>query len=162
MSKADEYEEALARLDRIKAAGKISDKDYEFHKARLNGEARSAARPQGAKLLRFAVIVAAFIGILWLGSMCSGRGGDDKPSQSAMTTEARQQCRQSVKDKLKSPATARFSDESVSGSGPNATYTVTGSVDSENSFGALIRASFSCSVTFTGGEAQAVRVTALS
>lgn len=82
MSKADEYVEALARLDRTKAAGNISDKEYEFHKARLKGEAKTA-RPLGVKLLRFALIVAVLIGILWVGSMwrCSLYAGNQrKPS----------------------------------------------------------------------------------
>jgi hypothetical protein len=44
---------------------------------------------------------------------------------------------------LKAPSTADFSDESVSGSGP---WKITGSVDSENSFGAMLRAPWSFKV----------------
>jgi hypothetical protein len=36
--------------------------------------------------------------------------------------------------------------DDVSGSGP---YTVTGTVDSENSFGAMLRSNFQCTVTVT-------------
>jgi hypothetical protein len=53
------------------------------------------------------------------------------------------------------------SDEFESGSGQSGTYTVTGSVDSENSFGAVVRSEFTCEVVFAAGEAKTVRVTSL-
>ena len=62
---------------------------------------------------------------------CSKRVSDD--------TEARAQCREAVKDRLKSPATAKFSDEKVTGSDPDAVWFVSGAVDSQSGFGALIR-----------------------
>ncbi|MEU7904086.1 hypothetical protein [Actinoplanes sp. NPDC049118] len=56
--------------------------------------------------------------------------------------------------RLKSPATARFSGvaiASVDTSAVGETYTVTGSVDAENGFGALIRSRFTCIVHPDGG-----------
>ena len=108
-----------------------------------------------------AVILLCFGGAVFL----FGGGKGDRgsvPSQSAMTVEARAQCRGAVKDKLKAPATAKFSDESVTGSDPDSVWFVSGAVDSQNSFGALIRSSFECSVTFKSGEASTVMVTSLS
>lgn len=69
-------------------------------------------------------------------------------SSSDNTVEAQIACESRVKDALKSPSTADFSDD-VTGSGP---YTVTGTVDSENSFGAMLRSEFQCTVKVTGDQ----------
>ena len=107
------------------------------------------------------IIVAAFV-LIGIFVPVPGAGGKaDVPSLSQMTTEAKAQCREAVKDQLKSPASAKFSDETVTGSEPDAVWFVSGSVDSQNSYGALLRSSFECSVTFANGEASAVRVTSL-
>ena len=52
-----------------------------------------------------------------------------------------------VKNNLKSPTSARFSGESATLSGSS--WTVTGTVDAQNSFGATIRNSFRVTITFT-------------
>lgn len=57
------------------------------------------------------------------------------------------QCEDRVKERLKAPSTAKFDNEEATGSG---TWTVTGTVDSENSFGATLRASFQCTVVVQG------------
>jgi hypothetical protein len=56
------------------------------------------------------------------------------------------QCEARIKDMLKSPSTAQF-DTDATGSG---TWTVTGTVDSENGFGAMVRSSFGCTVKVDG------------
>lgn len=61
-------------------------------------------------------------------------------------------CEDAVKNQLRSPSTAKF-DSSHSGSGPS--FSVTGSVDAENGFGAMVRAYYTCSVTVSGDEATA-------
>lgn len=61
-------------------------------------------------------------------------------------------CEDAVRNQLRSPSTAKF-DSSHSGSGSS--FSVTGSVDAENGFGATVRAYYSCSVTVSGGEAVA-------
>ncbi|WP_437582746.1 hypothetical protein ACSAGD_10790 [Paramicrobacterium sp. CJ85] len=61
-------------------------------------------------------------------------------------TEASMYCEDAVRDQLKAPDTAEF-DTSATGSG---TYTVTGTVDSENSFGAMLRSDFQCTVVIDG------------
>lgn len=63
-------------------------------------------------------------------------------------------CERAVKAQLKSPASAEFGSTSVSGSG--AKYTVAGTVDAENSFGALMRNSFVCEVEVEGGRASVI------
>lgn len=57
---------------------------------------------------------------------------------------AERACERAVRAQLKSPTTAEFSGTRGAGSGSS--YTVTGSVDAENGFGAMIRNSFTCEV----------------
>lgn len=98
-----------------------------------------------------AVVVLAVV--LAVAGYLAGRGDDD---QSAYVKIA---CRDWVKERLKAPATAHFSAESVSQSGD--TYTVTGAVDSENSFGAKIRNTYRCVATHDGESSRLVSLTGL-
>jgi hypothetical protein len=59
----------------------------------------------------------------------------------------RQACERVVRARLKAPATARFSGEATTDNGAGL-WTMTGVVDSENSFGALIRAGWTCQASF--------------
>lgn len=86
------------------------------------------------------VIVIAIVAFCAFGN----HGGDSKDKQSAKNADATSACEKFVKDDLKSPASAQFSGEDVSHDG--SIYTVTGDVDSDNSFGALIRNSFTCTI----------------
>lgn len=67
----------------------------------------------------------------------------DEPS----TYEATKQCERFLEDRLKSPATADF-DLTTTG-GP-ATFTASGTVDSENGFGAMVRSDVTCKITLSG------------
>lgn len=64
---------------------------------------------------------------------------------------ARNLCRTIVKQQLVAPSTAQFSGESgfTANKGP---WQIAGSVDSENGFGAMLRSTYSCRVTFSDGE----------
>jgi hypothetical protein len=64
----------------------------------------------------------------------------------ARREQATEECEDSVKDRLKAPATAQFSEVETTPSGAES-YDVAGAVDSENSFGALIRSHFTCKAT---------------
>ncbi|VXA93668.1 hypothetical protein [Citricoccus sp. K5] len=55
-------------------------------------------------------------------------------------------CERLVKDKLKAPSTAKFSGQSATGSGNS--WTSTGTVESQNSFGAMVANRYTCSVKF--------------
>lgn len=59
-------------------------------------------------------------------------------------------CQDFVKDQLKAPATAEFSDEEATLLA--GTWTVNGNVDAENSFGANLRQSYACVVKHTGND----------
>jgi hypothetical protein len=77
------------------------------------------------------------------------------PSPSAnsapnLSADAIHYCRDTVvTGKLRSPATAKYSNEAVSEMA--GIYTVTGSVDAQNGFGALIRGTFICQLRPGGG-----------
>lgn len=84
-------------------------------------------------------------------------GGGGGTSASDQEHTAFEMCKKFVKDRLKAPESATFrnffqddGEVSVTGSG-NGPYVVTSSVDSENSFGAKLRANFRCTVTNTSG-----------
>lgn len=66
-------------------------------------------------------------------------------SDAGRENDAQVLCEQMVKDRLKSPASADFSGVTAT-EGTGDTYTVAGAVDSQNSFGAKVRNSFSCTV----------------
>jgi hypothetical protein len=68
-------------------------------------------------------------------------------------------CEDFVKDRLKAPSTAEF-ETSVTGFGPE--YTVTGTVDAENSFGARLRNQFTCTVRGDGETWKLVSLEGLS
>jgi len=62
---------------------------------------------------------------------------------------AKDMCHTFVKRRLKAPSTAKFSNETVKG-GPSR-WTVVGEVDSENSFGAMLRSPYICKEHTTDG-----------
>jgi len=73
-------------------------------------------------------------------------GGSEPSAPSGI--EARMQCEKWVKAKLKAPSTADFSGQVVSG-GP-VSWTASGDVDSENSFGGTVRSSWTCEIRIDG------------
>ncbi len=62
---------------------------------------------------------------------------------SSATAKFVEDCQSLVKADLKAPATAQFSEVEVKQEGSK-TYLISGSVDSQNGFGALLRNSFEC------------------
>lgn len=58
-------------------------------------------------------------------------------------------CHDHVEDRLKSPATAEFSDERAVDHA-DGSFTAYGTVDSENGFGALVRNDYMCEVVKRG------------
>ena len=75
-----------------------------------------------------------------------------KDTENAGRAEAIQACRDDVRSQLKAPRTAKFSGETATKL--DGGWRVTGVVDAESSFGALVRTSRSC-VGVTGGSASA-------
>lgn len=72
-----------------------------------------------------------------------GKGTDDAPADPS--GDAKRVCvEEFVPKRLKAPSTAKFSGVTVTSDGD--VYTVAGSVDAQNTFGAMIRSSFTCVV----------------
>ena len=95
--------------------------------------------------------IAALLAFLLIGScaFCSTRGNDGDPDDDS--ARAYVECKSYVRDRLKAPATAEFSSFNSSTVTHDGTrYTVEGTVDSENGFGAKIRNTFTCVVTGSG------------
>ncbi|HEY9475058.1 MAG TPA: hypothetical protein VIS06_14550 [Mycobacteriales bacterium] len=84
----------------------------------------------------------------------------DGPSQASTDHDARRVCEGFVSDRLKSPGSAEFSDETVSHVVDD--YTVTGSVDSENLLGATVRNTFTCAVRSDGDQWRLTSLTGLT
>ncbi|QDY06166.1 hypothetical protein FJK98_02470 [Micromonospora sp. HM134] len=84
--------------------------------------------------------------------------GDDPPSDPG--PDAERVCQDFVKKRLKAPASAEFTGITHTGYGSD--YTVTGSVDAQNTFGATIRSTFTCQVRDAGDEWRLLSLTGLS
>lgn len=89
-------------------------------------------------------LLAAFV--ISVGSGMLG-GGPDEPRE--RTDHARDACHEQVEARLKAPATADFTDTAQTG-GKRGPWTFSGYVDSENSFGAKVRARWSCEARLSG------------
>jgi hypothetical protein len=72
------------------------------------------------------------------------------PSAGTLKYEAADMCHTFVGRQLKSPASADYSNDHVTG-GP-AVFTVVGDVDADNSFGASIRGRYRCVVSKDAGD----------
>jgi len=84
------------------------------------------------------------VGGILIGVVASLIGGNRSDSSSNDNQyEAIAQCEARIERLLKAPSTAEF-DSSATASG--GVWTVTGTVDSENSFGAMLRSNFQCTV----------------
>lgn len=92
--------------------------------------------------LGIAVVVVG--GLMLIGSVF----GDGDSGGSGDSYGAKDACHDWVRDALKSPSTAEFSNDSVVGSGP---WTISGDVDSENSFGAKLRTTWRCEIHADNG-----------
>lgn len=63
---------------------------------------------------------------------------------------ARTACEQFVTNAIKTPSTAKFPDGARVEKNPVGAYVVTGEVDAQNGFGAMIRQTYTCTVTHDG------------
>lgn len=98
----------------------------------------------GAKNFALAIVALVIIVgmiILWLVNIFSDDGKPSVGSGDAVIA-----CQSLVKDELKSPGSAKFSGATATGSGSS--WTSQGEVDSQNGFGAMIRTSYSCVLSY--------------
>jgi hypothetical protein len=87
------------------------------------------------------LVVGAILAIGSLAGRDSGGGGSSYDPDNEY--EAIAQCESRIERLLKAPSTAEFNSTAVRAVG----WRVTGAVDAENSFGAMIRSSYECAVT---------------
>ena len=90
--------------------------------------------------------------------LCSGvlTGGDDEPDEDALRWDAEKVCKDEfIAKRLKAPSTADY-DLDVTG-GPKR-FTVSGTVDAENSFGAKLRNDVTCIVEDEGDRWRLISV----
>jgi hypothetical protein len=104
------------------------------------------------------LIVRAIFGALLLGYVaykvvaggCAGAEPGNNNAEGA--DDAVEICQQNIAKQLKAPATAVFGKASATKTDEDKTWEVTGSVDAQNGFGALIRASWSCKAQHVDGD----------
>jgi len=81
------------------------------------------------------------------------REEERRNSPAAQRRQAAYACSEFVRQQLKAPTTAGFPQELRRVSGPdNGEFTVTGVVDAENSFGAMLRQPYSCRTALVDGD----------
>jgi hypothetical protein len=98
-------------------------------------------------------IGAGAIGVLLLAFVANGRGASHPPKPAPTPGDAHLICQQFVKDRLRSPSTAKFADlNDVKAFKEAGHFTVLGYGDSQNGFGAQVRTRYTCSVEPTTGD----------
>lgn len=95
---------------------------------------------------KFLIVMAVVLPIIVIAQLVNAADGDTGPGADQLLVEAEWACEGVVGNNLKAPSTAEY-DSSASGSGP---WSVSGTVDAENSFGAKIRSTYSCTVERSG------------
>ena len=93
-------------------------------------------------LIFIALMVAGGIVLSLISNSGGGDGGADQYGAQVM-------CENFVKDRLKSPDSADFSNETTTMGVNDTLWEVSGDVDAENSFGASLRSHFTCVVRYT-------------
>lgn len=89
-------------------------------------------------------IVAIFAALFLWGMVA---GDDEESGREALLLEAEWACEDFVERRLKAPSTADFN---LSASGGPTSFTVSGSVDAANSFGAKLRHDVTCRISLDG------------
>lgn len=95
--------------------------------------------------IRFALVA---VGLIIVGIFFYGMFTHSSPSDAELG--AKDVCHQATAKVLRSPASADYSAETVTHVGD--AYTVTGTVDSDNAFGASLRSRYVCTATHAGGD----------
>lgn len=80
----------------------------------------------------------------------SGSSGADDDTYHPDEYGAQNICEEAVKDRLRAPSTAKFSDVQATGAGGS--WTVTGLVEAENGFGGTVGNRYTCDATYTSSD----------
>lgn len=108
----------------------------------MTKELSSKEKKQGC-----AGLVAIFIVIVIAVAWCTSGDDDTKPTYDRFSAVYDSQ--QFVEKKLKAPSTAKFGSDTINTVKINdTTFLVNNFVDSQNSFGAMLRMKYSCTITY--------------
>jgi hypothetical protein len=105
-------------------------------------------RPDWVPLVVITVIGAAIIAVVAAGAL-----GDPDPEDAVKDA-----CQSSVESRLKAPSSADFGGQIATDDG-GGSWTVEGSVDAQNSFGAMMRTDYTCTVDYNDGDVFVTDVT---
>ncbi len=96
-------------------------------------------------------IVTALAALTLTSCSSTSSGSDDPDEDTRDDIAAEVMCEEFVKDKLKAPSTAEFTDQDATSTGQQR-WDVTGAVDSQNGFGAMIRSTYRCDIRYLGDD----------
>ncbi len=104
------------------------------------------AKKNRGRLIKFGMIVGVIALVIMIGNWWNGVMNPDPNSplpESSQIAKVTQACRDEVREHLRSPSSAEFSDE---GYIPleGGQWKISGQVDAENAFGASLRHTFTC------------------
>jgi len=104
-------------------------------------------------------IIVGLVAMGVFGAILGSSGGSDSPGNSGSWDGADEYgawviCEDFVKDRLKSPSSARFSGslDTTRVDAGDETWIIIGHVDAQNSFGAEIRNMYSCETKYVGND----------
>lgn len=114
-----------------------------------------AVAPQKTKMPGFAKLVIVLLAALPVAALIGflGTQAGSTPDPASLRFQAQRACEGAVEQNLKAPASAEY--DSQVGGGGEGPWAVTGTVDAQNSFGAMIRSTYSCSVELKNGVVSA-------
>jgi hypothetical protein len=90
------------------------------------------------------IAVGVIVVLVVIGSVIGSLNANNGPSEPSLQAAAQVGCENLARQNLKAPSTASFSNESTTGASGH--YTISGDVDAQNSFGAMLRNHFVCDV----------------
>jgi hypothetical protein len=107
--------------------------------------------PPGMKLFYIVAGVLLILGCVLMTYVFLSRGNENSSGGQNLESMASVQCRNFVKDNIKSPSTAKFTTPMTTKLSDD-TFEVVAYVDAENSFGAVVRNLFICRIRYEGGD----------
>lgn len=110
-----------------------------------------------------AMVIGVILVIGFAFNMLGNRGSSPSYSSTTSGTRANQflaqyACEDEVKKQLKAPASAQFGNWQYRYNDSTKTHTLSGSVDSQNSYGAMLRSNFVCTAEYKGDGQFSTRV----
>jgi hypothetical protein len=92
--------------------------------------------------------LAGLCGVALLVVLAGCGGGADRGD----IASAEHMCQEFVADRLKSPSTAEYETVRSTEEPGRDAYAVSGTVDSQNSFGGMVRSQYTCSLEYNGND----------